>query len=217
MNIKTMVSNTIKETLELFHQKSLRKRNKNSNPTIVCNNCIAGIIYHNLGLKFTSPTINLSINGKDYLEFVKHFKYYSTCDLIEINDNTVNYPIGKLVARDETHQDILIHFHHYSSFDNAKERWIERYSRVNWDNIFYIWEFYDTIYDAKYMYEFDNLNLNNKIILTHRKFNQLRNAFTITCYNNDQPVAKILSYKKLSGKRYLDEFDYVTFLNPVNR
>ena len=38
-------------------------------------------------------------------------------------------------------------------FSKAKEKWVERYARVNWDNVFYIWEFYDTMYDNKYMVE----------------------------------------------------------------
>lgn len=38
-----------------------RRRLRNSSPTIISNNCCAGFIYHDLGLKFNSPTINLTV------------------------------------------------------------------------------------------------------------------------------------------------------------
>lgn len=36
---------------------------------------------YDLGLRFSSPTINLFISGEDYLNFVKDVKYYSTCKM----------------------------------------------------------------------------------------------------------------------------------------
>lgn len=213
MNIKGTIRKKINLCKEKKYLKLLRERNQNTNPTIVCNNCVAGVIYHNLGLKFYSPTINLFIKGEEYLEFVKNFKYYSECDLVEIEDNSKEYPVGKLLAKDDNHIDIHIYFQHYSSFEEAKNKWIERYSRVNWNNIYYIWEFYDSIYDINLMYDFDNLALDNKIILAHRKFDDLKNYFEITCYTDDKPTAKILDYMGFSGKRYLEEFDYIHFLN----
>lgn len=216
MNIKK-IKKKINNKREKRYLKSLRKRNHNLNPTIVSNNCIAGVIYHNLGLKFNSPTINLFIKGEEYLEFVKNFKYYSDCEIKEVEDNSAGYPVGKLIAKDKNHRDIHIYFQHYSSFSEAKSKWIERYSRVNWNNIYYIWEFYDTFYDIKLMYNFDKLELDNKIILSHKKYDGLMNCCEITCYTNDKPIAQILSYKGISGKRYLEEFDYVEFLNKKDK
>lgn len=48
--IKTIIKNKNEER----HIIKLRSRIKNTAPTIISNNCIAGIIYHNLGLKFSS-------------------------------------------------------------------------------------------------------------------------------------------------------------------
>lgn len=211
-----MLKNIIKK-INLYKEKkylkNLRKKNKNTNPTIVSNNCIGGVIYHNLGLQFQSPTINLFFKVEDYLEFVKNFKYYSKCELEEFQGDNINYPVGILKSKDEFHKDLTIFFQHYSSFEEAKQKWIERYLRVNWDNIYFILEFYDTIYNHDLMYEFDKLNLKNKIIITHRNFDNLNNSITVSCYNDDKPTAKILKYKGISGKRYLEEFNYVNFLN----
>ena len=114
MGLKAKLRNCVIRFREQIYLQSLRKKNRNLNPTIVCNNCVAGVIYHNLGLRFNSPTINLFIKGADYLEFVKHFRYYSNCDLIDVCDPSLPYPVGKLIAKDEEHRDIVIYFQHYS-------------------------------------------------------------------------------------------------------
>ncbi len=198
---------------EKIYLKRLRRRLKNKDFTIVSNNCIGGVIYHNLGQQFLSPTINLFVSSGDYVDFVKNFKYYSECDIQECVEEKRDYPVGIIVPKDEEHKAIKVFFQHYKTFEEAKRKWIERYSRVNYDNIFYIFEFYDTKYDMNLLYEFDQLQNINKVLITHRKFENLRRSVAVSCYKDDKPIAQILKYKGLSGRRYLEEFDYVSFLN----
>lgn len=41
--------------------------------------------------------------------------------------------------------------------------------------------------------------------------------FTVEdCYDENESSGKIFEYDGLTGKRYLDEFDYVSFLNNKN-
>ncbi len=124
-----------------------------------------------------------------------------------------NYPVGVLRSKDAKHKDIIIYFQHYSNFIEAKTKWIERYDRINWNNLYFIFEFYDTLYDNELMNKFDSLNLKNKVMLVHRKEFRFKNSFYISCYNDDHPIAKIFHIDYKTGRRYLDEFDYVTFLN----
>ena len=42
-----------------FYERTLRTKLKNKDFSIICSNCIGGIIYNRLGQKFLSPTINL--------------------------------------------------------------------------------------------------------------------------------------------------------------
>ena len=44
--------------------------------SIICSSCIGGIIYHRLGLKFLTPTINLWFNQKDFIKFISNLQYY---------------------------------------------------------------------------------------------------------------------------------------------
>lgn len=154
------------------------------------------------------------IKGEDFLAFCKDLKYYSTCELIQIEDKNRSYPVGRLISVDNTHKEIMIFFQHYKNFDEAKSKWIERFKRINWDNIFFIWEFYDTLYDIQYLYDFDNIELpGKKMLILHREIPNVRHGFVLSCYKNDLPMARAFEYKGLSGKRYLDEFDYLSFLN----
>ena len=89
--------------------RKLRARNKNTTPSIICNNCIGGVIYHQLGLQFLTPTINLFIPGEDYLNFVKHFKEYVKLPVQDAsNQFDKKYPVGEITAYDLP--TIHIHF-----------------------------------------------------------------------------------------------------------
>lgn len=121
-----------------FLQKTYRKlfrffqrnRLQNRNFTILAPTCIAGVIYHELGEQFNSPTINLWMYDKDFLKFVHNLKDYLSYELEFVHgiDKTPTAYCG----------DILIHFNHYASDEEAREKWEERKKRVNYDNLFII-------------------------------------------------------------------------------
>lgn len=105
-----------------------------SDLTIFANNCWGGYVYHRLRMKFLSPIINMYFLDCDYLKFLKNPKKYVARDL-ELKEMRYNiatdsyYPICYC-------DDILLYFLHYSSFNEAKEKWNERKKRINWNNIF---------------------------------------------------------------------------------
>lgn len=47
---------------------------KKNIPSIFSNNCLGGLIYHSLGLEFTSPLINMFESPVDYLKLLKNTK-----------------------------------------------------------------------------------------------------------------------------------------------
>ena len=51
---------------------------------------------HDLGLRFNSPTINLYIQPNEFINFVKNLKDYVRCELEEIHDASVGFPVGRL-------------------------------------------------------------------------------------------------------------------------
>ena len=107
---------------------------KTEPPSIFANVCWGGITYNRLNLQFRSPFVNLFLEDDDYLKFLKRPRYYLEQSLVfsEFGYSSVcsiSYPIAKL-------GDILIHFSHYKTFDEAVECWERRKKRIDWDNIF---------------------------------------------------------------------------------
>lgn len=122
--------NLIQRVYRKVHRLILRKRLKNQNFSILAPTCIAGVMYHDLGCQFLSPTIDLWMYDKDFYRFVTHLKEYLSYDLAFVQgiDET---PTAYL-------NDILIHFNHYHSEQEAKEKWDSRKKRINYDNLFII-------------------------------------------------------------------------------
>lgn len=91
---------------------------KSKDFTIICNNCLAGVFYNDLGLKFRSPTINLFMYPSDFVKFCLNLKYYINVELTEVLQEKYNYPVGKL-------EDIEIYFMHYNHFKKQNNVGIE--------------------------------------------------------------------------------------------
>lgn len=68
----------------------------NDNFTILCPNCIGGCIYHRLGKKFLSPTINMWLLQPDFITFLLHLDDYIDQPLrfIESDESTPVATIG---------------------------------------------------------------------------------------------------------------------------
>lgn len=96
------------------------------NFTIISQNCIGGVFYHDMGMQFRSPTINLFIKEPDFVRFVLNLRHYMEQELVMRWGET--YPIGNL-------GDIEIHFMHYDTCEEARESWNRRRERINWEKI----------------------------------------------------------------------------------
>lgn len=120
----------IRKAYRRIHRHFLRKRLKNKDFTILAPTCIAGIIYHEFGHEFLSPTINLWMYDKDFLKFIHNLEEYLSYDLEFVSgiDPTPTAYCG----------DILIHFNHYASEEEARTKWEARKKRIKLDNLFII-------------------------------------------------------------------------------
>lgn len=102
----------------------------NDNFTIITNTCIGGIMYHKLRKRFMSPTINLWMEDVDFFRFVRDMDKYLSLSLRFV-PNDFGYPTAYC-------GDVLIHFNHYKTEDEAATKWYERRKRINKDNLFII-------------------------------------------------------------------------------
>ena len=204
---------------ELFRKKIRNKwersKLKNSDFTIISNTCIAGKIYHDLGLRFLTPTINLYIKPEQFVKFCNNLSYYIDQPIFQVTGN-YKYPVGRI-------DDIFLYFKHYKTFDEAVNKWNERKSRIVWDNIFIMMtdrhldienganasSCSDNIFES-----FDKLPFKNKICFCAKQHEQ-KSCFQLYEYSRKQCVGVITNIVNCFGKRMyqLSHFDYVAWLN----
>ena len=191
--------------------KTMRRiRLKNRRPTIIADNCNAGIIYHDLGLPFLSPTINLYFLPADYLKFLQNLQHYLQVEPKETMDTSVAWPVGML-------DDVKVYFMHYKSFAEAREKWISRTARIDFDNLFVLMsEKNGCTYEQ--MQTFDAMPFQHKTLLVHKPYPEFKSSVCLPGFENQSQLGVVTDFKPgLLRRRYLDSFDYVSFLNVVAR
>jgi uncharacterized protein (DUF1919 family) len=147
-----------------------------SPPSIISNNCLAGRIYQDLELSYLSPTAGLYFFFPDYIEFladlesnIKAELYFTDKSKYELGNQRIavaghRYPIANL------NNKVEIHFLHYSSKEEATEKWTRRCSRVNLDNLLILACERDLCTEDD-ICRFDNLPFERKIFFTAKQYN----------------------------------------------
>ena len=196
-----------REKINLANRDRLNETAKSA--TIISMNCNGGIISHDLGLRFNSPTVNLFMRAEDFIKFSENLSYYLSIDsFTECRDREIigkrTYPIAFL-------GDITLFLVHYGSLAEAQKKWDERKRRVNWNNIVVL----NT--DREGMTEdlkdrFENLPY-RKVMFTHLPDESHKSCFYIKGYENESSVGIITDHNSSDGKRPIDQYDYVKLLN----
>lgn len=205
-----MIRYLYKETREWLRDKLIveeyRSRLRNKSFSIISSDCTGGRIYHDLGLPFTSPTINLYMSCKDYIEFCKDIHYWINQPMIEINRKDLSYPVATLG------RGICLYLVHYKSVDEAQISWNRRKERIDFDNIFLLCNDRNGC-NYSLMKEFDDLPF-EKVLFTHNKQPTISSSYYINGNAKENSVPVMTDWKnKLSIRRNYDDFDYVSWLN----
>lgn len=174
---------------------------------------MGGIMYHDLGLQFLSPTINLKIEPDDYIEFVEHLEYYLQQKVEPAKEKNEKYPVGRILRKDANGY-IYIYFVHYHSFDDAISKWESRTKRINWKNMIILMTARDGC-EYTTLERFEKLPYDCKVCFTlkpypefpHCKYARLDNGKNLRGYISDMVA--------LNGKRAYEcnGFDYVGLIN----
>ena len=168
--------------------------------------------YHDLGLQFHSPTINLKIVPDEFVEFVEHIEYYLQQEVLECFDITSPYPVGMIPYKDGKGN---IHIYvHYKTFADGVRKWKERAQRVDLKNIVVSLTARDGCEEST-LQRFENLPYKQRICYTnepHPEFPHCKYARL----DNDKPLVGYISdMVNIFGKRAFEcnSFDYVEFIN----
>lgn len=118
-----------------------RKRLRNYDFTIISNDCWGAEVYKDFNMEYRTPFVGLMLMAPCFIKLIQSMDFYikSPISFINyskyshLNDNRKQgekkYPIGSL------QNEVEIHFLHYSSEVEAKEKWRRRIDRINWNNI----------------------------------------------------------------------------------
>lgn len=207
--VKT-IQHWIKRYMRKSKQTDMRRLIRNTDFSLFCNNCVGGLFYHDLGLKFTVPTINLIIKPAQYIKFISNLDKYRDADLVQVfNYPQIPYPVGLLGG------EIEIYFVHYKSFEEAVEKWHERFGRVNYNNVIFLLIEKDGC-TKEDIIKFCNLPYKNKRVVSHFGIKGYNDIWIVNEDTKLHEAEDLTQYEGLSGKRRYDELNFVEWVNSIS-
>ena len=141
---------------------------KRSSVSILSNCCLGGMVYKKLGLKVTSPTINMYCAGQGYLKFLRKYEYYMNCEMKKLDGQ---YYIDGTLAREAFYlrgilgNEIIWNFNHSSNAHETIAQWNEHKARLNYANIAVIM----TIQSDEDAFRFEELKIEKKLGIYYKQ------------------------------------------------
>lgn len=188
-------------------KKRMTKKCKSCNKRILASNCIGGLLYHDIGKPFTSPTINLTIGGEDFIKLCKKPEFYLKSEPIFEKTSPEGYPIANL-------NGILIYGVHYPDFETFKEQWVKRSKRfLEHDEQEILVVTTDSFLTTnELLNEFRTLPY-RKVCFTNKKESQSEEFPYIPGYDNEIGVGEITKFADRKGTRIFEKyFDCIKWL-----
>lgn len=177
-----------------------RKRLKNNNVSLISIDCLGGIVMHDLKMRFNTPTVNLWFYPADFVKMCNNLEYYFSLEPIFVKEEDINYPVGLI-------DDVKIYFTHYKDENEAKQKWLDRVKRVDYNNIVVLMTDANNCTES-ILHEFNKLKYPH-VCFTHKKHKDICNTY----YCKSNKFGFFHGYKPRSIKRYYDTFDFVEFFN----
>lgn len=193
-----------KPFLSNFQSRVQKELSQIEDFSIISNNCFGGDIYRDLNKSYGTPTAGLFIPAPDFVLFLQDFKKNIKTEVREVNSSkysyNINHPIG-LIG-----DDIEVHFLHYDTFKEGKEKWSRRSARINFERLFIIMCERDFCTNET-IQEFDQLPFNKKICFTTQQ-HPLNSTHQIQKFKNlnEIPGADVAKYDILKS------FDLISWI-----
>ncbi len=211
MGVKERIKSFLTKTNPIAKRriKDMRRRLENTTPTFFCPNCIGGILFHDLGLQFRSPTINLMMTQTDFVKFIKDPSGYLAKDFVFFKHEEYTCPCARL-------GDVAIHFTHYATEEEAVKKWKTRAERIDPENTFVFLAERDglTENDIRSLKE---LRVKGLVVFTARPYDDIPYAVPVDTVESDGQVGNVLKQSLISGQRVYEKyFDFVRWFNEAN-
>ncbi|MBO5069049.1 MAG: DUF1919 domain-containing protein [Roseburia sp.] len=211
MNTKETIKYLLSEKnpVAAHRRKQMRSRLVNTGATFLCPNCIGGILFHDLGLRFQSPTVNLMMTQTDFAKFVLNMDQYLNRELEFFKHPEYTCPCAHL-------GDLTIHFTHYHTQEEAERKWKERTERINRENLFVFLMERDGLTE-KEMRQLGAIYARGLVIFTANNYSNIYYTVQIKKYCRDGEVGNILTQSYWNdGREYERYFDFVRWFNEAD-
>jgi len=149
--------------------------------TVISSNCLGSVIYQTLGMPYLTPTVGLFFYAPCFIKFIADLPHYISTRLESCHHSKYprawsgsesrQYPIGSL-------EGVELHFLHYRSFSEAREKWERRCERVLWDRLCFVFTDRDLCTVAE-IRNFVSLPSRRKVCFTSRHMPELRCLCTV--------------------------------------
>ena len=203
IRIRDKLQAVLVKLVNIIYERYMRIRLQNKDFTILCSNCMGGIIYHRLGLQFRSPTVNLWMRQRDFLKLAMKPREYMDEKLVFI-ESEYSYPVAQL-------GDIKIYFNHSKDEETARKDWERRKKRINYDNLFLIMFDRENLSDKEILI-LEDAPCKGKIVLSPMERKEI--PFVKTIVPKNRPMGKQYHDKDWFGLRTFEKhFDFVRWLN----
>lgn len=194
--------------LQVLFRNRQRRRLKNRNFSLLTGNCIGGYLYHQLGLRFTSPTINMMILNQDFKKLVMTPRKYMKLTPTPCTDP--RYPTVPSAALG----DIILHFTHYNTTEEGIAAWEKRKHRIDYDNLYVIIS--DIDLTRKDIEELQYAGCKKIVVMTSKDYGY-NHCLYMPAYEGRERVGELLG-KTLSGKwRFEKYFDFIGWVNSEDK
>ena len=186
-----------------------RSRFRNPDVSILSMNCIGGVLAHDLGIRFNSPTVNLYFRAEDFIRFCENLPYYlSIEDMVPCTDSAVvggrTYPVAYL-------GDLVLFLVHYASVEEANRKWQDRKTRIRMDNLVILATDRDGMTE-KLKDRFERLPY-RKVMFVREPDPAHSSCVYIPGFETEKSLGLVTEPIGSRGKRAIDRFDWVAFLN----
>lgn len=212
MNIKKFIMRM--NPVAKLRRNRMQKELANRDVSFLCPNSIGGILFHDLGLRFLSPTVNLMMLQSDFIKFVLNLDKYlnGSFEFFECEEYTC--PCAHLKA--DGVDDITVHFTHYATKESAEKKWRERAERIKYDNLFVFLTERDSI-TKEQIAALKSLKVKGLVVFTANEYDDIPYALCIDKYKSDGEVGNILKQSYITGAReYEKYFDFVKWFNEAD-
>lgn len=200
----------VKDGIQPIFSGFNRKKLKNTDFTIISNNCWGGKCYEYYGLIKQSPTVGMYFFADDYIRFIIDLEKYLSMDLEIISADKSKYynelerrgqldvPIGIL-------GDIEVIFLHYNNPEIVLNKWKRRVQRINWKNIIYKFSYMNGCNDSL-LSEYEKFVVDKKaFVFVPKRYQQYKNSIVIPGNQNGEIVNDTFYWNKY--------FDVTRFIN----